>query len=131
MPDTAALSEPARQWRAATLLAWPLALAAAPLVLKFGDVPLCLFRQLSGRPCPLCGGTHACAALVEGNLSAAWQANPGVLLLLTVAATHSIKLACEARAGRSLGGDAVLKQAWLAAGALLLATWGLRLAGYL
>ena len=112
-------------------MAWPLALAAAPLMLKLGDVPLCAFRQLSGRPCPLCGGTHACAALVEGNFSAAWQANPGLLPLIMVAAAHSIKLACEAWAGRDLGGDAAFKQAWLAAGVVLCGAWVLRLSGYL
>ena len=40
------------------------------------DIPLCGFRWLTGRPCPLCGLTHAVFALAKGHWSEAlhWHA---------------------------------------------------------
>jgi uncharacterized protein DUF2752 len=40
------------------------------------DLPLCGFRWLTGRPCPLCGLTHAIFALAKGRWSEAlhWHA---------------------------------------------------------
>ena len=35
------------------------------------DLPLCGFRWLTGRPCPLCGLTHAMFALASGRWSEA------------------------------------------------------------
>ncbi len=118
-----------RQWRAAICLAWPLAMGAVPVLASLGGLPLCAFRQLTGHPCPLCGGTHACAALLSGDISAAWQANPGVLPLLVVAALHTLLLAREALAGRRLGTPRWLSWAWAGSGVILLGTWNLRLLG--
>lgn len=42
----------------------------------------CPFRMLTGWLCPLCGATHAGAALLSGDFVGAWLANP----LLIVAA---------------------------------------------
>lgn len=106
-------------------------MGAAPLLASLGSVPLCAFRLISGHACPLCGGTHACAALLSGDLSAAWQANPGVLPLLLVAAAHSILLAQEALAGRRIVAPRWLAWAWAGSGAILLGTWSLRLLGQL
>ncbi|MCL5270779.1 MAG: DUF2752 domain-containing protein [bacterium] len=36
----------------------------------------CLFRLATGCPCPLCGGTHAAAALAHGAWGEAWRFNP-------------------------------------------------------
>lgn len=82
-PAWQTLPPDARRLRLAWGLGWPLAMAATPWWLGqprlgFG----CGFRALTGLPCPLCGGTHACAALVQGDLAAAWAANPGALVLL-------------------------------------------------
>ena len=93
------LSPPERQWRSALTLGWPLALLGAPLVLSLGDLPLCGFQHVTGLPCPLCGGTRACAALVDGNFLAAWQLNPGLMVLLALAAAHSVQLGFEAWTG--------------------------------
>jgi hypothetical protein len=103
-----------------------LALGAAPFLVRLGDVPLCAFRLSSGRPCPLCGGTRACAALVEGNLAAAWQSNPGLLPVLAVAAAHTVQLAREAWTGRASPSMAWAVP-WRVAGAFLLAAWFARL----
>ena len=83
-PTWQPLEPGARQLRLAFGLGWPLAMAATPWWLERGGLGLgCGFRALTGVPCPLCGGTHACAALVQGDWAAAWAANPGALVLLT------------------------------------------------
>ena len=127
IPEGERLGDSERQRRAAVTLGWPIALGAAPILVSLGDVPLCAFRQLSGRPCPLCGGTHACAALVEGDFLAVWQANPGILPLLAIAAAHTAQLAYEALSGyRVDSGLRVGKRTWIVGGAILLSVWGMR-----
>lgn len=37
---------------------------------------LCWFRRLTGLPCPGCGLTRGCAAVLEGEFYAAWMLNP-------------------------------------------------------
>ena len=84
-------------------LGWPLAMAATPWWLGQGGLGLglgCGFRALTGMPCPLCGGTHACAALVQGDLAAAWAANPGALVLLLWLALLAGQAVVEGALGR-------------------------------
>ena len=135
MPDTAStgllLSGPERQWRSAISLGWPLALLGAPLVLSLGDLPLCGFRHVTGLPCPLCGGTRACAALADGNFLAAWQLNPGLMVVLALAAAHSLQLGFEAWTGRRVQRRRIGADAWRAGIFVLLAGWVLRLLGLL
>ena len=123
------LSPPERQWRSALTLGWPLALLGAPLVLSLGDLPLCGFQHVTGLPCPLCGGTRACAALADGNFLAAWQLNPGLMVLLALAAAHSLQLGFEAWSGRRVQRWRIGVDAWRAGILVLLAGWGLRLMG--
>ncbi len=133
MPDTAStgllLSGPERQWRSAISLGWPLALLGAPLVLSLGDLPLCGFRHVTGLPCPLCGGTRACAALADGNFLAAWQLNPGLMVVLALAAAHSLQLGFEAWIGRRVLRWRIGADAWRAGLVVLLAGWVFRLLG--
>lgn len=133
MPDTAStgllLSGPERQWRSAISLGWPLALLGAPLVLSLGDLPLCGFRHVTGLPCPLCGGTRACAALADGNFLAAWQLNPGLMVVLALAAAHSLQLGFEAWTGRRVLRWRIGADAWRAGLVVLLAGWVFRLLG--
>ena len=129
-PEAAPLSPAERQWRAVPLLGWPLVLGAAPLLLTTG-VPLCGFRHLTGQPCPLCGGTHACAALAQGDLLTAWQANPGLMPIFVIAAAHAAQLAWEAWQGRRVVRWRVGLAAWQAGGLFLLGGWALRLLGLL
>jgi hypothetical protein len=124
---TGLLSQPERQWRSALTLGWPMALLGAPLVLSLGELPLCGFRHLTGVPCPLCGGTRACAALAGGDFLAAWQANPGLLLLLVLAAAHSVQLGLEAWSGRRVQRWRMGANAWRAGFAVLMASWVFRL----
>lgn len=123
------LTGPERQWRAALGLLLPLGVAAAPAYLAQVNLPLCAFKHLTGLPCPLCGGIRACAALAHGDVAAAWQANPGLLPLLALAAVHTSVLAAEAITGRPLAPAPALASAWRGAGALLLASWLWRLLG--
>jgi hypothetical protein len=136
MPDSACaartgalLTGPQRQLRAALTLGWPLALLGAPLVLSLGDLPLCGFRHLTGLPCPLCGGTRACAALVDGNFLAAWQLNAGLMVLLTLAAAHSVQMGVEAWTGQRLQRWRIGADAWRAGLIVLMVGWVLRLLG--
>jgi len=43
---------------------------------------LCLWSRLLGRPCPACGTLHALCAVLHGDLSLAWHANPNVVLVV-------------------------------------------------
>lgn len=40
----------------------------------------CPWRDMTGLPCPTCGGTHAAVALAGGRWGEAWAANPAVPL---------------------------------------------------
>lgn len=126
-PGGALLTAGERQWRAVVTLGWPLALGAAPLLLA--RVPLCAFRQFTGLPCPLCGGTHACAALAQGDVTAAWQANPGLMPLAVLAAVATLQFAWEAWHGRRMTRWRIRPGAWWAGGLFLMGAWALRLAG--
>jgi len=60
-------------WLAAAVSALalkPLWLAVTPLLRP------CVFRSLTGIPCPTCGTTRAATAFLDGNLLAAFTANP-------------------------------------------------------
>jgi len=46
-------------------------------------VPTCLFHQVTGLPCPFCGGTRSFVAMAHGNVAAAAHVYPlGPLLFL-------------------------------------------------
>ncbi|MGH7868969.1 MAG: DUF2752 domain-containing protein [Candidatus Dormibacteraceae bacterium] len=67
-------------------------------------LPTCPFLQLTGHPCPLCGGTRSFALLWRGDLTHAFQLYPlGPLLFgLTIAAV-----------GVLLGGVIFQRQIWI------------------
>ena len=126
------LDRSARRLRLAFGLGWPLAMAATPWWLGQGGLGLgCGFRALTGMPCPLCGGTHACAALVQGDWAAAWAANPGALVLLL----WLVLLAGQAVVEGAQGRRRVARWPWwhravlAAVGGVLVLSWVLRLAG--
>ena len=52
-------------------LAVALGVVAALNFVTLPDVPLCAFRWITHRPCPLCGLTHAFVALAHGNFGEA------------------------------------------------------------
>jgi len=108
------------------------ATASTPWLLQAGPSNVCIFKALSGWPCPLCGGTHACAALLAGDWSAAWQANAGALPLLWLIWGLALQWLYEALTGRRLwwAGSpmaAAWQGAWWVAGVFLLLAWLWRL----
>lgn len=125
------LDRSARRLRLAFGLGWPLAMAATPSWLGRGGLGLgCGFRALTGMPCPLCGGTHACAALVQGDWAAAWAASPGALVLLLWLVLLAGQAVVEGAQGRRVARWPWWHPAALAAvGGGMVLSWVLRLAG--
>lgn len=68
-----------------TLLGAP-ALVAGGVYAATGHGVPCPFLMVTGWLCPLCGGSRMGAALLAGDLSAAWGWNPFLLALMTVLA---------------------------------------------
>ncbi len=52
--------------------------------------PVCLFRAISGHPCPTCGATRAAIALLHGNVGTAWHWNPLALVAYCVLALGNL-----------------------------------------
>ena len=52
--------------------------------------PVCPFRQITGLLCPGCGGTHALAALIHGELRAALGFNPLVTVAVPLALLYGV-----------------------------------------
>ena len=44
--------------------------------------PICYFKQVTGKPCAVCGGTHAAQCLLKADFAGAFHCNAYVLLLL-------------------------------------------------
>jgi hypothetical protein len=60
-------------WLAAALSA----LALRPVWLAIAPrLPGCVFRSLTGIPCPGCGSTRAATAMLQGDLAASFASNP-------------------------------------------------------
>ena len=51
-------------------------LAYARLLPRLPAAPVCLFRRVTGRRCPLCGLTHGLNHVLQGDLAAARTAHP-------------------------------------------------------
>jgi Protein of unknown function (DUF2752) len=67
-----------------------LAVAVVAVVVGALHIPhrpatLCLFREVTGIPCPLCGGTTAAVRLGHGNMTGAFGASPLAVALLATA----------------------------------------------
>lgn len=120
-----------RAARLALGLGAPLAMAATPWWLRQGGGWGCGFQALTGLPCPLCGGTHACAALVQGDLGAAWAASPGALVLLVWLLLAAGQALAEGIGGRrrAAGGLWWHPGVLAAVGGALLLSWLARLMG--
>lgn len=53
----------------------------------------CLFHEITGLQCPGCGVTRLCISLLRLDISAAWRANPVLLLSLPVFAILFVRFA--------------------------------------
>ncbi len=64
----------------------PPALLAFLAVKPTGAGPtVCPFAIATGHACPLCGGTRAASALVQGDLTAAWALHPMIFAIAPLA----------------------------------------------
>jgi len=65
---------------------------------------VCAFKLMTGRPCPTCGMTHACCALVHGEWWRALQYHVAVVPLAMVVVAVTGVLLMEVVTGRPLLG---------------------------
>ena len=67
----------ANRWSRWTSLGWVCGVIALCALFAAGPIHgECGFRFILGAPCPGCGMTRACAALLGGDLAAAWHWHP-------------------------------------------------------
>lgn len=97
-----------RRWTA--LLVW-LTLAAGTAYLfifepgKSGFFPICPFRALTGFACPGCGSTRGLHQLLHGDVVAAFEFNPFMILSLPFLAYALVRYTTSALTGRPLRGN--------------------------
>ena len=77
-------------------------LALSALFATTGVGVPCPFLALTGWQCPLCGGTRMGAALLRGDVAAAYAFNPLVLLALTVLGALAVVWAIEVAGGPAI-----------------------------
>jgi hypothetical protein len=78
VPARVVLTTAARRYAGVALLA----VILAAVHLRHRPATVCLFRELTGCPCPLCGGTTAAVDLGHGDVRAALGASPFAVGLL-------------------------------------------------
>ena len=110
-------------WAAAVVAGW-LALLGVYQAIKPATAPsLCMWREISGVPCPTCGSTRAFFAASHGRLGDAFLLNPllgaaaaasGAWLILRLGFGRTLKLDLHTRGRRAL---------WWAAAVLLVLNW--------
>jgi len=80
-----------------------LLLAAVGFVpLERNPMPLCAFKNLTGLPCPLCGGTRAAHALLNGDFGRAVYLNPLAFPAVLAFMLAAFVAAAELWRGRTL-----------------------------
>ena len=52
-------------------------------------IPLCIFKDLTGIECPLCGMTRACYSIMHLHFASAFSYNPLSLMLPVIVATEA------------------------------------------
>jgi Protein of unknown function (DUF2752) len=69
--------------------------------LGFPGLPACVFKGVTGLPCPLCGGTRATQALLRGDFARAFYLNAAALPAVVAIVATALVLAWEAFRGRA------------------------------
>lgn len=92
--------------------AWRVALAAgiATFLVVFammprpalGILPPCTFKNLTGLPCALCGGTRSAQAFLHGDVSSALYLNPLSLAVVVGLSAFALLMLWEALRGHAL-----------------------------
>ena len=112
-------------WAVALVLVWA-GLGAAAIGLSqlaHRQVHLCLFKRLTGVPCPTCGATRALMLLSAGRIAAAWQMNPGLLSVMFLLLLALLARLCLGRAVKVRLGRVERRAAWAIAIALFALNW--------
>jgi hypothetical protein len=89
-------------------------------------IPQCLFHQLTGQPCPMCGATRSFAAMAHGNIGAAVHVFPiGPLMFagLVVAVLYGLGVMLSGQKVQLLMDDRLRRTLVLVCGAALFANW--------
>ena len=98
-----------------------LSLAAAAMVRfppeRYAFYPECPFHAWTGLLCPGCGGTRAIAALLRGDLMAAWQLNSLVVALLPFALAYGAVVAMRTWRGERARWPEIPAMVWGMVGA--------------
>ena len=104
-----------------------LAVCAGRFVPVLSFAPSCVFKGLTGVPCPTCGATRAVVHLAQGELSASLILNPLVVLCLVIASAiffySLITLVLDVPRVRVILSDREKNIARSAVVALVLANW--------
>jgi hypothetical protein len=112
-------------WAVACVLLWAALVGSGILLAGHTGHPveLCMFRRLTGLPCPTCGITRGLLNLLRGRVAAAWWSNPLVFVVeLALAAVFLLRVVFGLRPSVQLTrGERRL--AWGCAAVLFLANW--------
>ncbi len=113
-------------WWAIALPALWLALGGIILLLapRTGlTLPPCLFKRLTGWPCPSCGFTRGTLAFLHGHLVQAWLYNPLLFSFLGTASAIVFIRALTGKSPRVLLTRAERAAAWATMSILFAANW--------
>jgi len=112
-------------WAILLIALW-LALGGAVILLAgyLGrPVTLCLFKRLTGIPCPTCGFTRGALNLLQGRLFEAWLCNPLLYSVLVLFAGFVLLRLIFGRTIRIYLSRAERMIAWILALVLFVANW--------
>lgn len=96
--------------RIGVVMVW-LAIATASVFLfvlepgKSALLPICPFRALTGFTCPGCGSTRGMHQLLHGNIGAAFEFNPLLLVALPFLLYALVRYSYRVMSGQPLGGN--------------------------
>jgi hypothetical protein len=110
-----------RRW--APLLAPPLLLLFLSWKPASVGPTICPFAIATGHACPLCGGTRAAAALLDGDVASAWALHPMVFMLAPLALTGWVAWLGTTRGWWNPPSPTVMNRLTLGLGVAALAVW--------
>jgi hypothetical protein len=112
-------------WAVIVVAAWLCLVAVDLVIAQYTHVHahLCLFRNITGLPCPTCGCTRGAMSLLRGDLRHAFAFNPLMFVVAVAAAGH---LAMRLLAGKAIRWELSPRErriAWIASIAAVAGNW--------
>ena len=112
-------------WAAGVVLGWAALMGAVAFLADLAghSAHLCLFKRLTGIPCPTCGCMRGAMSFARGDVAAAWWCNP---LMFSVAAVFFSVLLVRVVLGRAVVVELSRRQralAWTLAAAAVVLNW--------